>query len=406
MFNRTALSAALALAAASSFAQSNSAGLDATNFDTTTPACTDFYQHANGGWLKNNPVPAAYSVWGTFDELGLRNNQKLQSIAREAATRTDATPDSPEGQVGAFFAAAMDEASIERLDAQPLAADFADIEAIDNRRELAALISKWQARGGSTLFGTSVRQDLKDNTRIILYASQGGIGLPNSEFYTRTDAESLAMLDKYRSHVARMLELSGMKARKARKQADAIVALESRLAAASLPREALRDPNNSYNIVTLEAANEVTPDFDWRAFFKTIRVDGVKDFSLSHPKFFAAVQNELDDTSLNVWKAYLRWHLVNAAAPNLSKRFADADFAFFNTTLRGQKEQKPRDQRTIDQMNAILGDPLGQLFVAKHFPPQAKARMMVMIGHLKASLRARLDQLPWMGEATRAQAIE
>ena len=406
MLVRTLLGAAIALAIGPVFAQSNAAGLDPKNFDTTTAACSDFYQHANGGWLKQNPVPAVYSSWGTFNELDDRNNAKLREIAREAMAVRTVAAGSPQELVGSFYAAALDETEIEKRDAQPIAADLKAIERLRNHGDVAALVRDWHARGTPVLFGLGVRQDLKNTSRIIAYATQGGLGLPNRDYYTRTDADSLKLREEYRSHVARMLELSGIKPRKARKQADAALAIETRLAAAALPREELRDPNKSYNVVTLEAANAATPAFDWRAFFATLGVDGVRDFSLSHPQFFAAMQEELTRTSLKDLKAYLRWHLVNGAAANLSKRFIDADFAFSGTVLRGQKALKPRDQRTVEQMNGLLGDPLGQLFVAQHFPPEAKARMMAMIGNLKTALRARLEQLPWMGDATRAQAIE
>ena len=406
MLVRSLLATALALAIGPVFAQSNAAGLDPKNFDASTPACSDFYQHANGGWLENNPVPAAYSSWGTFNELDDRNNAKLREIAREAMDVRTVAAGSPQVLVGSFYAAALDEATIDRLDVQPIAADLKAIERLRQRGDVAALVRDWHARGTPVLFGLGVRQDLKDNTRIIAYATQGGLGLPNRDYYTRTDADSVKLREQYRAHVARMLELSGVKAKKARKQADAVLAIETRLAEAALPREELRDPNKSYNIVTLDAANAATPAFDWRALFAAIGVPDAKDFSLSHPKFFAAMQHELARTPIKDLQAYLRWHLVNGAAANLSKRFVDADFAFGGTVLRGQKALKPRDERTIDQMNALLGDPLGQLFVAKHFPPEAKARMMEMIGHLKTALRARLEQLPWMGEATRAQAIE
>ncbi len=406
MLIRSLLATAMALAVGPVLARTNASGLDPKNFDPATAACSDFYQHANGTWLKNNPVPAAYSSWGTFNELDERNNAKLREIAREAMAVRTIAAGSPQVLVGAFYAAALDEAAIEKRDAAPIADDLASIERLRKRSDVVALIRQWHARGTPVLFGLGVRQDLKDTSRIIAYATQGGLGLPNRDYYTRTDADSVKLREQYLAQVARMLELSGVKAKKARKQAAAVLAIETRLALASLPREELRDPNKSYNVVTLDAANAITPGFDWRSFFETLGVAGAKDFSLSHPTFFAAMQHELDRTSVKDWQAYLRWNLVNGAAANLSKRFIDADFAFTGTVLRGQKALKPRDQRTIDQMNTLLGDPLGQLFVARHFPPEAKARMMTMIGNLKTALRAHLEQLPWMGDATRAQAIE
>ena len=406
MFIRSLLAIVLSGAITVAVAQSNASGLDPGNFDTATPACTDFFQHANGGWLANNPVPAAYSSWGTFNELDLRNVSRLQQIAESAAAQGNTTPDSPEGLVGAFYAAVMDESTIEALGRNPIDADLRAIDAIRNRADLAALIRSWHARGTPVLFGIGVRQDLKDNTRIIAYATQGGLGLPNRDYYTRTDSDSEALRNQYQQHIARMLTLAGEKERKALKQSRAIVALESRLAAAALTREQLRDPNLSYNVISLAAATEVTPAFPWSEYFVQIGVADVRDFSLSHPKFFAAMQQELAGTSLKDWKAYLRWHLVNGAAQHLSKAFVDADFAFTGTTLRGQKSLKPRTQRSVELMNTLVGDPLGQLFVARHFPPQARARMMQMIDDLKVALRARIERLPWMSEATRAQAIE
>ncbi|MBK7144468.1 MAG: hypothetical protein IPH76_04415 [Xanthomonadales bacterium] len=274
---------------------------------------------------------------------------------------------SPQVLVGSFYAAALDEATIERLDASPLAADLKAVERMRKRADVAALVRDWHARGTPVLFGLGVRQDLKDNTRVIAYATQGGLGLPNRDYYTRTDTESTQLRAQYHAHIPRMLALAGVKARKARKQADAVLALEARLAEAALPREELRDPNKSYNVVALAAANAVTPAFDWSAFFGAIGVREPGEFSLSHPKFFAAMQRELAETPIRDLQAYLRWHLVNGAAAHLSKRFVDADFAFTGTILRGQKALKPRDERTVDQMNGLLGDPLGQLFVAEHF---------------------------------------
>ena len=406
MTARFLLVAAAALTLGPAWAQSNASGLDPRNFDPATAACSDFYQHANGAWLARNPVPAAYSSWGTFNELDDRNNAKLRAIASSAMAQTDVAADSPQGLVGAFYAAALDETRLEQIDVQPLAADLKAIDRLRRRDDVAALVRAWHARGTPVLFGLNVRQDLKDNTRVIAYATQGGLGLPNRDYYTRTDTESAQLREQYRTHIAGMLELAGVRARKARKQADVVLALETRLADAALPREELRDPNKSYNVVALAAANAVTPAFDWRAFFGAIGVREPGEFSLSHPKFFAAMQRELAETPIRDLQAYLRWHLLNGAAAHLSRRFVDADFAFTGTVLRGQKELKPRDERTVEQMNFLLGDPLGQLFVAEHFPAAAKARMQALIGHLRAALLARLKQLPWMGEATRAQAIE
>lgn len=400
---------ALAIASALSLpiaAQTNTAGIDLANADKTVGACSDFYVHANGSWLTKNPVPAAYSSWGTFNELEDRNNQRLLDIAKASAASADAKPGSPEQQVGQFFRAAMDLETIETLGTTPIDADLAEIAQIQDAAGIVATVQRFHASGAPMLFGLGVRQDLKDNTRIIAYAFQGGIGLPNRDFYLRDDEASLKQLDAYREHIAKMLELTGYQPDAARESAEAIVALETRFATSHLPREEMRDPSKSYNIQSVEAASKATENFDWRAYFDALDLKDVKEFSFSHPQFFKVMDAALVDTPMETWRAYLTWHLARTAAPYLNKAFVDENFRFYDQTLRGQKEQKPRDIRTIEQMNALLGEPLGQLFVAKHFPPEAKARMMALIGNLKLALKERLQNLEWMGEDTKKQALE
>lgn len=402
-----ALLIAVAFAAPAAAApKTNERGIDLANFDKATPACTDFYAYANGTWLKNNPVPAAYSSWGTFAELDKRNADRLKAIAKEAAATADAAKGSPEALVGAFYASAIDEAMIEKRGIAPIEAGLAAIDAIETPKGVVARVVAMHREADPVLFGLGVRQDLKDNTRIIAYATQGGLGLPNRDFYLRDDQASKKQLDQYREHIAKMLGLSGVKAEQAAADAAAIVALETRLANVFLPREEMRDPNKSYNVIPVAQADAATPNFSWSGFFAAMGVEGMQDFSFSHPAFFAEMDKALSDTPVGTWKAYLRWNLLRDAAPFLSMAFVEENFRFYGQVLRGQKEQKPREERAIDQMNAILGEPLGRLFVARHFPPEAKARMMVMIEDLKVALRARLEKLDWMGEDTRRQALE
>ena len=393
-------------AAATPAPASNQRGIDLANFDKTVGACQDFYVFSNGNWLRSNPVPAAFSTWGTFNELELRNNERLRELAAAAADRIDVPAGSPEALVGAFWAAAMDEAAIEARGLEPIQAELDGIDAIRSPADVAATIRGWQTNGVGVLFGFFSRQDLKDNTRVIAYATQGGLGLPNRDFYSRDDAESAKLREQYVEHVANLLALAGTPAERARADAQAILALETRLAATHLTREELRVPDNSYNLVSVADAERKTPSLGWRALLDANGLVGVTEFNLSHPKFFAEAEAALKDVPVSTWQAYLRWNLLRASAPNLPRAFADESFRFYGTVLRGQKEQRPRDQRTVEQMNGLLGEPLGQLFVAKYFPPEAKARMMEMIGHLKASLRVRLEQLEWMGDDTRREALE
>ncbi len=402
----TGLAAALALCIGSGpvFAATNERGIDRANFDPAVRPCEDFYAYANGTWLANNPIPPAFSTWGTFNEVEKRNNERLRAIAREAAADADAT--GSRRLVGTFYKAAMDEATIEARGMTPIADALAAIAAIEDTADVAARVRAMHADADGVLFGLSVRQDLKDNGRVILYATQGGLGLPNRDFYLREDDASKQQLAQYREHIAAMLKLAGTESEQATAEAEAIVALETRLARAHLPREAMRDPNRSYNIERVAAADEITPNFSWSALFAGMGLAEVKDFSFSHPAFFAEMDKALADTPVATWRAYLRWNLLRGAAPHLSKAFVDENFRFYAQTLRGQKTLRPRDERTIEQMNFLLGEPLGQLFVERHFPPAAKARMLVMIGDLKAALRERLEGLDWMDEATRRSALE
>ncbi len=399
------LAAAVALALSFTVhAAANERGIDKNNFDTSVAACTDFYQHANGGWEKHNPIPAAYSSWGMMNELSERNLAVLHTILDDAA-KAKAKPGSTQQKIGDFYASAMDEAGIEQAGIAPLKADLAEIAALKDRKDLMALINRWHANGLSVLFGFGKEADLKNSAMNIAYATQGGLGLPDRDYYTKDDADSKALRDKYVAHVERMLTMIGTDAKQAKADAAAIMALETRLANASLTQLDLRDPNKSYNVVALDAAAKATPNFDWNALLAAIGRKDITTFSLSHPAFFAEMDKALADTPVATWQAYLRWHLIDTAAPYLSKAFVDADFDFSGRTLRGAKELRPRWKRAVDAVNGNLGEALGELFVAKTFPPEAKAEMQTLVQNLLKALKHRLQNLDWMSEATKQEAM-
>ena len=400
---------ALALAAATTVvsAQStehklgNDHGLDARNFDAKAGACRDFFQYANGGWLKANPIPAAYSRWSLDDEITERNEALLKSIL-EQASATHADTGSTQQKVGDFYAAAMDEAGIEKAGLVPLRADLDAIAALKSPADVAALIGAWQQRGAAVLFELAAQPDLKNSGIDIAYAGQGGLGLPDRDYYLRTDAKSKELLASYQAHVARMLGLLGDA--NGADEAKSVIALETRFAKASLDRVSLRDPANSYHIYTLKDADAKTPHFAWSVFFHNAARDDVKQFSLAHPDFFAAADQALTDVPLAQWQAWLRWRLIDAAAPYLGKAFVDADFDFYGKKLRGAKEIKPRWKRTIQSADGAIGELLGQAYVAKVFPPEAKQRALALVENLKVALRARIERLAWMSSDTKKAA--
>jgi putative endopeptidase len=396
------LAAALMLGlAVNAQAHTNDRGLDARNFDPAVGVCTDFFQHANGGWLASNPIAAEYSQWSLDDELRERNLTLLREVLENAATKPGASGTATQ-KVGDFYASAMDENAIEAAGFTPIKVDLARVDALKSPADIAALVREWHAQGIPVLFDFGAESDMKNAGVMIGYASQGGLGLPDRDFYTRTDAKSKELLAKYRQHVAHMLGLIGEK--NPDTAAGWIIDLETTLAKSSLDRTALREPLNSYHMVSVKAADAQTPHFSWSAFYKSLGREDVTRFSLAQPKFFAAADKALASTPVSHWQAYLRWHLVDAAAPELSKAFVDASFDFHGRTLRGTQELKPRWKRAVDATNDALGFAVGEAYVARTFPPEAKERARKLVENLKIALRARLAKLDWMGEETKKAA--
>jgi putative endopeptidase len=395
----TALSFAIAASAAT--AHTNEHGLDAANLDPAAGACRDFFQYADGGWLKSNPIPPAYSRWSLDDEINERNLAILKNILESAAVHPGA-PGETAQKVGDFYAAAMDEAVIEKAGMAPLKDDLAPIAALKTPADIAALVRDWQRGGRQVLFDVEALPDLKDSNKAIAYAGQGGLGLPDRDYYTREDAKSRELRAKYQAHVARMLGLLGDA--NAQEEAALVLALETRLAKASLDRVALRDPANSYHIHTLADADAKTPHFSWSVFFHNVGRDDVHSFSLAQPEFFVAADQAMATQPLEHWQAYLRWRLIDAQAPYLGKAFVDADFDFRSRTLRGAKEIKPRWKRAIASADGALGELLGQAYIAQVFPPQAKQRALELVNNLKIALRERIGHLDWMSAETKKSA--
>ncbi len=383
-------------------AHTNERGLDARNFDTNANPCQDFWQYANGGWLKANPIPAQYSQWSLDDELRERNLAVLREMLETAANTA-----SPKGsnlqKIGDFYAAAIDQAAANRLGYAPIQGDLASIAALGSMDGAVALIQDWQTRGFDVLFHFSTEADLKNSNTAIAYAGQGGLSLPDRDYYLRNDADSKKLRAKYLTHVERLLTLIGEK--NAHEQAHWVLDLETRLAKASLDRVALRDPASSYHIYTIGEADAKTPHFSWSAFFQKIGRADVSRFSLSQPDFFSAVDQAFTHAPLAHWQAYLRWNLINFAAPYLSQVFVDEDFAFNDKTLRGDQQLKPLWKRAIDSTNAALGEAVGEMYVQRLFPPEAKTHAMTLVNNLKAALRARLEKLDWMSQETKTAAF-
>ena len=384
---------------------SGSHGVDMTILDKTCKPCEDFYHYASGEWIKKNPTPDAYPSWGRFNELAERNRELLHQILENAAASTKAAG-SNEQKIGDFYASCMDEKQIDADGIKPLDAEFARIDAIQNTGELQSEVARLQGLGVGALFGFGSTQDAKNSSQVIGGADQGGLGLPDRDYYTKTDDKSKQLREQYQEHVAKMLELAGDSAAKASTEAQSIMTLETKLAEASLTRVEQRDPVKTYHKMDRAELQTLTANWSWGNYFQDIGYANISSVDVSAPKFFEAVNLQLKETSLADWKVYLRWHLLNTAAPWLSKPFVDENFDFNGRKLQGTKELLPRWKRCVSVTDRQLGEALGQIYVQKYFPPVAKARALEMVNQLTVALRDDLNTLSWMGPATRKQALD
>ncbi len=375
----------------------------ASDLDPAVPACADFAGHVNGKWLAANAIPSDRTSWGAFEMLDERSTAAQRQLAEQAAAQ-----DGAEGVtriVGDLWATGMDHAKVEALGIDPLKPRLAEIDALADSPAVAAYLRTSYARGEGQLFGFGPEADFDAPGSNIAYATQGGLGLPDKGYYT--DADKQPQREAYVAHIARVLALSGVAAGQAKAQADAVMAFETRLAAASKSSEELsRDVKLYYNPVSLAEADALTPNFPWTAFFASQEVAAPAMFSLAMPGFHQEVDAMLADIPVADWQAYLRFHAVDSASPFLSDAFVQENFNFYNKTLRGQAELQERGKRVLDTIERQSGEALGQLYVQVAFTPESKARMETLVKNLSEALKVRLENLAWMGDETKAKAME
>ena len=381
--------------------------LDSKNMDTSVKPQDDFFLYANGGWIKNTEIPPEYSRWGSFNQLIEQNNDALHKITEKAAKTPANSKTAPELQkVGDYYGSGMDEKAIDAARTKPLQDEFNRIDAMKDRNDVLKEIAHIHSFGGNVFFRFGSGQDDKDSTHEIAQAGQGGLGLPDRDYYTKTDDASKKIRDQYVAHVTKMLTLLGEPAAKAGDDAKKILAMETSLAQASRTRVELRDPQKNYNKMKQSELQALTPDWNWVDYFKEINLSEPGDINVRQPDFFKAGNTTFTSTPIDDWKAYLRWHLINAMAPELSKDFVNEDFSFKETTLRGTKQIKPRWKRVVTSTDGAIGEALGKLYVADNFPPEAKARALELVNNLKEALADRIKTLEWMDEPTKQEALK
>ena len=375
--------------------------------DTQADPCVDFYQYSCGAWIKNNPIPPDQASWSVYRKLYDDNLRFLWGILDDLS-KTRSARSANQQKIGDFFGACMNETAVERLGAAPLKPALEEIAALGGPKALAALLAREHLTFGSDgfLFDFGASQDYSDAEQVIAFASAGGLGLPDRDYYTKTEAASEEIRQKYVAHVQRMLELLGDSPDQARTGAAAVMRIETALAKASLTRVESRDPYNLSHKMTREQLKALTPSFDWDRYFDISGLSRVRNVNVTEPGFYKAVEQELQTTSLADWKQYLRWHLADTMSPYLSSKFVEANFDFYSRTLRGVQQQPPRWKRCVGLVDRLLGEALGQEFVNRAFSPDMKQRTVHMTRQIEDAMEQDINSLTWMSAPTRQRALE
>ena len=378
--------------------------LDLTAIDKSADPCQDFYQYACGTWMKNNPTPPDQARWGRFSELEDRNREVLHQIL-EAAAKPDPGRDATTQKIGDYYASCMDDKTIDAKGLAPLQPELDRIRNLARKSQLAAEIAHLHRIGIGSLFEFGSGQDFKDSSAVIAQLDQGGLGLPDRDYYLKDDAKSVEIRQKYLAHVQRMFELAGEKPETAKAHADVVMRMETLLAKGSLDRVSRRDPEKVYHLLKkgdFENSNRV---FAWPEYFTGVKAPAFQSVNVAWPEFFQAVDSLLESASLDDWKTYLTWHTLHSQVPALPNSFLNENFDFYGKTLTGAQQMRPRWKRCVDFTDSQLGEALGRKYVEKTFGAEGKERTLKMVAALEKALGEDIEQLPWMTATTKKEAL-
>ena len=376
---------------------------EASALDKSVDPCVDFYQYSCGGWLKSNPIPPDQASWGRFNELAERNRAELRGILENAAKATNRDPNGQ--KIGDYYASCMDEDAINRKGNAVLKPEFDRIEAIKSKSELPGLLAELHRQGIDVLFSFGSGPDFKNAKQVIAEADQGGLSLPERDYYLRDDAKSVELRKQFVAHVTNMFKLLGDSPEKSAAEAQTVMNIETALAKASMPVTERRDPEKLYHKVSEQQWQALTPSLQWNRYLTDLGAPSFTSLNVVVPDFFKALETELKSISLDDLKTYMRWHFVHSQAEFLPRPFVDENFSFFGRTLTGAKELRPRWKRCVSSVDGDLGEALGKEFVDKYFPPEAKARTLAMVKQVEDALRRDIQGLDWMTETTKKQAL-
>jgi putative endopeptidase len=386
----------------SSSTPSHEPALDVTSMDRGVDPCTDFFQYSCGGWIKKNPIPPDQSSWDTYSKMQDENRVRLREIL-ETASAPDSKRNAAEQKIGDYYASCVDEKAIEAKGIDPLRPDLDRIAKIDSKAQIADVAATMV--DDNILFRFGSTQDFRDASQEIAEADQGGLGMPDRDYYLKDDAKSVELRKQYVEHVRRMFTLLGDAAETAQTEAETVMRIEAALAKGSQTRVERREPKNLDHKMIAADFEKIAPDFQWPEYFAKVGVPSVASLNVASPNFFKALNEELAKESLAEWKIYLRWHLMHADAPFLSSAFVNENFSFYGKTLRGQEQLQPRWKRCTENVDDDLGEALGQVYVEKYFSPQAKQEAVKMVKEIENAMQQDIDSLPWMSAATKKQAL-
>jgi len=382
-------------------------GLDPAAMDRSIDPCVDFYAFSCGSWQKRNPIPPDQSSWSVYGKTATENMQFLWGLLEASAAKPDAERTPQERKVGDFFFACMDEKAVEKAGAKPIAADLAAIDSLESKADMAKLIARLHLQvGGGMLFGLGSTQSFDNSDEVVAEVAAGGLGLPDRDYYLKDDARSKEIRKAYLAHVEASLRLSGLSRKKAAEGAKTVLRIETALAKASLTRVDRRDPKKVWHHTTTTDLVKGSQSFRWADYLAASGAPEASWLNVTEPAFVAELDREIAKEPLGAWKSYLRWHRVRSAAPYLSTPFQEGSFGFYSATLRGAKEIAPRWKRCVRWTDEDLGEALGQVFVAKVFPPSVKADADTMVKLVQAAMAKRIDALDWMAPETRKAAHE
>lgn len=373
--------------------------------DSKISPTQDFFAYANGSWQKKNPIPPDYSSWGSFNILQEKVQDQIHQMISAAAKDSQAKPGSITQKVGDFYYSGMDEELINKSGIEPLKSEFAGIEEIKNLADLQKQITHLHLIGVDVLFGFGSMQDFKNSQEMIAAAMQGGLGLPDRDYYLKEDKKFQKIRTAYVQHVAKMFELLGDSPDAAVMEAATVMRIETLLAKASMSQAEQRDPHAIYHIMDFQQLQNITPNFSWSQYLSALGLPEIKSINLAMPNFFKVLNEQLQNTPLEDWKTYLRWHLVDSFASYLSQPFVDQNFRM-TSVLTGTEKLLPRWKRVVNTENAALGFAIGKLYVEKYFPPSSKQAVLEIINNIHTALEQDLQTLNWMEPETREAALK